>query len=450
MFGLKVAAPVYRIFKAVFLCFQNFDRFRICQVRRRRGEEFFKPFNQTLIKEFVEEFEFLAAFGQKVLDDIAEHIVGQLHVVFQIGERDFRLNHPEFSRMALRVGMLCAEGRPKRIDFAESHRHRFAFQLTGNGQRCGMTKEILAEIHFAVFRTRNFIKVQRRHAEHFACAFAVAARDKRRVHVDKAAFIEKLVNGKRRFTADAESRAERVGACPQVRNGAEVLHGVFFLLKRIIRRRCAFNRQCICFQLKRLRSVRRQNQAARHDDGGADVDFCGLCIVRQFIGFHDNLDAFEAAAVIQFNKAKGVGGTYRAHPAGYANRLFRERRRCLINIANRSFVHCIQSFDVLFVLVSIQRFLNGLGKLIRTAGIFESAADSADFFDRRFGVQPLYEAAERLNIPAAAANDLNRGYDSILHFDPHFTRTNALRHICVLHHPSSFRQTSVCRSSVFI
>ena len=137
MFGLKVAAPVYRIFKAVFLVLPEAS---IASVYVRCADGVARSFSsrsiRPLSKNLLKNSSSWAAFGQKVLDDIAEHIVGQLHVVFQIGERDFRLNHPEFSRMALRVGMLRAEGRPKRIDFAESHRHRF--RLPADRKRSAM------------------------------------------------------------------------------------------------------------------------------------------------------------------------------------------------------------------------------------------------------------------------------------------------------------------------
>ena len=79
----------------------------------------------------------------------------------------------------------------------------------------------------------RLVRIKRSDAEQFAGAFAVAARDDRRVDVNEPAFLEKLVNGEREPAPDAKNRAEQVRPRPQMRNLAEKLRRVSFFLEWI-------------------------------------------------------------------------------------------------------------------------------------------------------------------------------------------------------------------------
>ena len=68
--------------------------------------------------------------------------------------------------------------------------------------------------------------------EHFARALAVAAGDDRRVHIDKAVFVEELVDRIGRRGTHAERRVEQIRSRTQVCNRAQVLDGVALFLQR--------------------------------------------------------------------------------------------------------------------------------------------------------------------------------------------------------------------------
>lgn len=54
--------------------------------------------------------------------------------------------------------------------------------------------------------------------------------------VDKAAVVEEFMDGERRFAADAEHRAEGVGAGTQVGDLAQKLHRMALFLQRVVGR----------------------------------------------------------------------------------------------------------------------------------------------------------------------------------------------------------------------
>ena len=75
--------------------------------------------DQSLVHETVEELHFFRCMLHNVADDIFQHCLSKLHIVLQISECDFRLDHPELSCVAGGVGILCTEGRSEGVDIAE-------------------------------------------------------------------------------------------------------------------------------------------------------------------------------------------------------------------------------------------------------------------------------------------------------------------------------------------
>ncbi len=90
-------------------------------------------------------------------------------------------------------------------------------------------------IDLAVLAKGRILRVQSGHTEHLSRAFAVAAGDEGRVRVDKAAFVEKFVDGIGSDRTHAEDSAEGVGAGAQMRDAAQELKRVALFLQGIIR-----------------------------------------------------------------------------------------------------------------------------------------------------------------------------------------------------------------------
>ena len=99
---------------------------------------------------------------------------------------------------------------------------RFAIELAAYGKVRGSAKEILGEIHGAIFRARRIEGIQGRYAEHFARAFAVTCGKNGRMHIEEAARIKKLVNRLRYNRTYPEYCLERVCAGTQMLNGAQI------------------------------------------------------------------------------------------------------------------------------------------------------------------------------------------------------------------------------------
>ena len=190
--------------------------------------------DEALVDEGVEEVELVGAVIHDVADDVLEHVLGEVHVVLEIGEGDLGLHHPELGGMALRVGVLSAERRAEGVDVAERHGEVLGLELARNREVGSLAEEVLAVVDVAMVVERRVGRVDRGHVEHLAGALAVACGDDGRVHIDEAALLEEGVDGEGGHGAHAEHGAEQVGAGAQVLDGAQELDGVALLLQRVV------------------------------------------------------------------------------------------------------------------------------------------------------------------------------------------------------------------------
>ena len=175
--GLKVAAPVDRILKLLAAGLQNPDRVGVGAAHEFAVAHELQALDEAFVHEAVQEGHLLRALLQHGGDDVLHHVLLQIHVLLQRGEGDLRLDHPELGGVAGRVAGLGAEGRAEGVHVAERHGEDLGVELARHGQRHRLAKEILGEVHLAVFGQGLRVCVQRGHAEHLARALAVAARD---------------------------------------------------------------------------------------------------------------------------------------------------------------------------------------------------------------------------------------------------------------------------------
>ena len=87
---------------------------------------------------------------QHIGDDVFDHVLGQAHVVLEVGEGNLGLDHPELGGVAGGVGVFGAEGGSEGVDVAEGHGEGLAVELAGDGEVGGLVEEILGEVHLAV------------------------------------------------------------------------------------------------------------------------------------------------------------------------------------------------------------------------------------------------------------------------------------------------------------
>ena len=186
--------------------------------------------DEALVHELVEHGKLIGAAVHDVADDVFEHVLGEVHVVCQVGKGDLGLDHPELGGMTRGVGVLGAEGRAEGVHVAKGHGEVLGVELAGHGKRGGGAEEVLAEVHVAVIVQRRVGRVDGGDVEHLAGALAVVRGDDGGVHVDEATVLEEAMDGSGGHGAHAEDGAEQVGARAQVLLSAQELHGGALLL----------------------------------------------------------------------------------------------------------------------------------------------------------------------------------------------------------------------------
>ena len=164
-----------------------------------------------------------------MLHQAPDQVLSQVHVVFQVGKRHLRLDHPELGGVPRRVGILRPERRTEGIDVTQSAGEQLGFQLTGYGKAGLLAEKIFRRVRPLGFTSRRR-EGQGGDAKHLAGALAVGAGYDGGVQKMKTALAEELVHREGRFGANAEQGAVLVGARPQMGNGAQKLVGVAFLL----------------------------------------------------------------------------------------------------------------------------------------------------------------------------------------------------------------------------
>ena len=219
MFRLQVTAPGYFVFKFVIVLFQDLNRLCIRHMAEIRIHHMGQALDQTFIHKGVKEIHLFRCILQHIAEDIFEHRLCQHHVILQIRERNFRLDHPEFRRMAGSVGIFCPERRSKRINIAECLGIRLSIQLAAHRQIGGFSEKVPGKVNFLFVIQGNVFQIQRGHSEHFSGSFTIASGDQRRMHIHKSSLLEELMDSVSRQGTHAEYRLKRIRPGTQMRNG---------------------------------------------------------------------------------------------------------------------------------------------------------------------------------------------------------------------------------------
>ena len=149
--------------------------------------------------------------------------------------------------------------------------------------------------------------------EHIAGAFSVTGGDQRRMGIDKAPVVEKLVDGKSRFAAHPEGSVEQVGPGAQVGDGTQKFHRMALFLQRVIRRALPFHQDGLGLDLNGLVALG-FHHLPLHPQGGAYADGLGLFVNRLVVAAH-HLYVFDHGTVVELNESAGLYIPHCAHPA---------------------------------------------------------------------------------------------------------------------------------------
>ena len=236
---------------------------------------------------------------QGVLDEVFHELLGELHVVVDVVEGHFRLDHPELREVARGVGVLRPEGGAEGVDLAHGGGAELALELAAHGEAGLLAEEVLGEIHIALLVQRDVLEVHRGDLEHVAGALRVGFGDERGVQIDEALVVEELVDGESHGVADAEDGAEGVRPEAHVRDAAEVLQGGVLLLEREAHRVAfADDLDLLGLDLHGLAAADGGDELALHGEGGAGGDALEELLVEEF-RVRDYLDVIDGGTVVE-------------------------------------------------------------------------------------------------------------------------------------------------------
>ena len=232
--ALEVCAPVDGILELDAIghgLFQNLHGLCVSDSLELYAQDTLHALDEAVVVFVVEELEVVHAVIEGVFHQVLDKLFCKFHVVVDVVEGHFRLNHPELCKVTRGVGILCAEGGAEGVDFAYCGCTKFTLQLAGHGEACLLAKEVFAEVHVSLLVQGDVLEVHCGYLEHVSCALSIGLSDERSVEIDKALVVEELVDGKSHGVADAQDGAEGVGPEAHVRYAAEILKGCILFLE---------------------------------------------------------------------------------------------------------------------------------------------------------------------------------------------------------------------------
>ena len=129
MLGLQVGAPLDRKLEGLAGLLQDFDGFGVGEPLEVLLDDRLETVEHRLVDPLVEELHVFVAIGEHVADDPLQKPLGERHVVGELEERRFGLDHPELGQVPRGVGVLRAKRRAERVDLAERSGVDLAFEL---------------------------------------------------------------------------------------------------------------------------------------------------------------------------------------------------------------------------------------------------------------------------------------------------------------------------------
>ena len=153
--------------------FQDLDTFCIRQTNESFFQYALQTLYQALIEHIIQELHIVIAIIQCPPNTVFNEIFSQIHVVDDIIESNFRLNHPELCQVTRSIRIFSTESRTEGINSAQCRGSQLTFQLTGNSQTCLFAKEIIIINNRAVFILLQVIEILGSNLEHLTGSFTV-------------------------------------------------------------------------------------------------------------------------------------------------------------------------------------------------------------------------------------------------------------------------------------
>ena len=320
--GRQIHAPVNRELEFTPVghgLFQNLDTFRIRETNERVLQHTLQASDQLLIKHIIQELHVVHAILQRPTYAIFDELLGQLHIIRNIVERDLRLNHPELRQMTRRIGILGTERRTERIDLSQGRRRQLALQLSGNRQAGLLPEEIIVIQNRTLLILLQIIQVQRRHLEHLSGTLAIGSRNDWCMEIEETPIVEELMYRVRHVMTDTEHGAKGIRTGTQMSDLAQELHRMPFLLQRIHRgigrtihlNLGGLNLHALPFSLR----TRQDSVYAHARARGNRLQE----LIAKLIHVYDNLYVMNGRSIVQRDKTYLLAATTRTHPSPHVH-----------------------------------------------------------------------------------------------------------------------------------
>ena len=99
MLCLKITSPGNLILKLIVVLLQYLDRLCVSNTGEIRIRNIIQSLQKSFINERIKEIHLFRRVFKNIIDDIFQHRLCQIHVVFKICKRNLRFDHPKLCRM---------------------------------------------------------------------------------------------------------------------------------------------------------------------------------------------------------------------------------------------------------------------------------------------------------------------------------------------------------------
>src|ERR1035438_5676506 len=100
MFALQISTPIHWVFKGMPALFKYLDGLDIMQSFEWLIHYKTKTGKQFIIVHLCKEFQIIHTMGHGIIDEVFQEVLGKIHVIIQVIESHFWLNHPELGKMS--------------------------------------------------------------------------------------------------------------------------------------------------------------------------------------------------------------------------------------------------------------------------------------------------------------------------------------------------------------
>ena len=318
MFARQVSTPIdgeLELTTSFDRCLEDLDTLGIGHTLEGLIQYEAQTIDELLVKVLSEERQVIHTVIKSPLHAVLDELLCQIHILLDLKESYFGLDHPELCEVTRRIGVLRTECWPEGVDTTECQRSHLTLELTRDSERRVTSEEVFLIVDLAVFGTWEVVQVECRDLEHLPSTFGITRRDQRRVHIEEATLVEECMDSDRHVVTHAIDRPKGIRTRTQVGDLTEEFQRVPLLLQGIGSRICRpEDFEFVCLYFYALPLTLRGDEFADHAEACPRGDLSEKISV-EAREVDDDLDIMDRRAVIQCDEANSLIATAGTDPA---------------------------------------------------------------------------------------------------------------------------------------